>query len=265
MSKRFAGVFLFAPLWLGAVPCFAVDNAVDDSWHFKVTPYLLTASLNGKVGIGPVVTDIDASFSDVLDHLDMAFMMFATARKGRWVLGLDSQYFKVSGLGSDTVEGPFGRITIDGTVQLAAPQVIVQPTLGYRLFGGEGPVFDGYVAARYTSIENEVSITATSTLPSFPGGARSIDGDMSWWDPVVGMRATGPITERLSGVFLADFGGFGVGSDVTYQWLAALGWNFTQLFSVNVGYRYFKQDFEEDRNSWNMAMQGVIVGMGFEF
>ena len=41
-----------------ASPSLAVDDDVDDSWHFKVTPYLVTASLDGKVGIGPVVTNI---------------------------------------------------------------------------------------------------------------------------------------------------------------------------------------------------------------
>ena len=237
----------------------------DNGWEFKVTPYLFTAALDGKVGIGPITTGIDASFGDVLDHLDMAFMMFATARKNRWIVGFDAMYFKVSGLGNKTLDGPFGHISIDGAAELAAPQQIYQPTLGYRVFAGDGPTLDAYAAARYTSVENEITLTTKSTLPSFPGGERTLDGDATWWDPVFGMRVTAPMTDHLFATALVDFGGFGAGSDVTYQWLGALGWQFNGTIAAHAGYRYFKQDYEEDGIVWDMAMEGVLLGVGFTF
>src|SRR5262245_55222105 len=92
---------LVAALSFFAGVCDAADTALtDDGWHFSVTPYVVLPSADGKVGITPITAGIDASFGDILDHLDMALMGAASARKGRWIFGFDAQYFKLSGLGT---------------------------------------------------------------------------------------------------------------------------------------------------------------------
>ena len=65
----------------------------------ELTPYIFGAGLNGTTGIstglGNVTTDVDMSFSDVLDNLDSGFMMMFEARKDLWSFGIDGVYFKI--------------------------------------------------------------------------------------------------------------------------------------------------------------------------
>ena len=46
--------------------------------------YLLGVGIEGTTGIGPVETEIDLSFGDILDHLELSAMGLFRARKGRW-------------------------------------------------------------------------------------------------------------------------------------------------------------------------------------
>lgn len=263
MGKRIvAGIAMWLAL-VGIARAQAFDQD-EEGWQFTVTPYLFGAGLDGKAGVGNVTTDVEVPLSDLLDHLDAAFMVAATARKDRWIFGVDAMYFKLSDVGSQSVSGPFGVITVEGTVDVAPGEQIYQPTIAYRVFGGDAPILDVFVAARYTSLETELTLVSTTTIPSFPGGTRTLKGDATWWDPVIGQRVIASFTEKLFGTFLVDFGGFGVGSDVTYQWMVTTGWRFTEHFSTSLGYRYLKQDYD-DELVWNMVMSGFVVGAGFVF
>jgi hypothetical protein len=259
-------VIVVATILLGADVCVAQSADVEeDGWEFSVTPYLFAAGLDGKVGIKDVATTVYVPFDEILDHLDAGFMMAVTARHGRWVLGLDGIYVKLSGMGSKSVSGPFGNITLEGTVEAALTEQIYQPTIAYRVFGGDAPTLDVYVAVRYTGLETELTLASTTTLPSFPDGSRQMNADVSWWDPVIGKRVIIHITDKFFGTTLVDFGGFGVGSDVTYQWLVTGGWRFSHAISASVGYRYLKQDYEDDDFLYNMVMKGVVIGVGVTF
>jgi hypothetical protein len=249
---------------MASAPTSRAQVADEDGWEFRLTPYFLAAGLDGKTGVAGVTTDVDVPFSDVFDHLDAGFMMAATARRNRWILGLDAIYFKMSGAGSQSVSGPFGFVALDGTVELASSEQIYQPTIAYRVFEGDVPL-DFYVAARYTSLETEMTLVSTTTIPSFPGGTNELSGDVDWWDPIIGKRVHISLTDHLFGTTVVDCGGFGVGSDVTYQWLVAGGWRFGDHVDTSVWYRYFKQDYEEDGFVWNMVAKGFIVGLGIVF
>jgi opacity protein-like surface antigen len=63
----------------------------------------------------------------------------------------------------------------------------------------------------------------------------------------------------------ADIGGFGAGSDITYQALAGVSWQYSETFAANAGYRYFYQDYENDGFVWDMAAHGFYAGLGIRF
>ena len=80
MKKCMIGLVLIV---LGASVVHAQDNATkNNKWQFEITPYFLAAAMNGKVGVGPVETDIDMSFEDIWDNLDLGLMGAFEARKG---------------------------------------------------------------------------------------------------------------------------------------------------------------------------------------
>ena len=265
--RQFRGSLVLVLVCVSAGTCFAQQGGAgdDEGWEFTVTPYLFGASLDGRAGIGPVVTSVDLPLSDLLDHFEAGFMVAATARKNRWIVGVDAMYFKLSDVGSQSVSGPFGVITAEGTVDLVPGEQIYQPTIGYRLFDGDVPTLDLFVGARYTSLETELTLVTTTSIPSFPGGTRVLDADATWWDPVVGKRVIISLTDKLFATTLVDCGGFGVGSDVTYQWMVTAGWRFSDLLATSLGYRYFKQDYDEDNFLWDMVMSGFVVGVGLVF
>ena len=63
----------------------------------------------------------------------------------------------------------------------------------------------------------------------------------------------------------ADIGGFGVGSDLTYQLLAGVNWQFARSVSAKAGYRYLYQDYRNNGFVWDMTASGFYFGAGFRF
>jgi hypothetical protein len=58
------------------------EEAKDVGWRFVVAPYLWAAGINGETGAQGQTADIDWSFSDILENLDMAFMVQFEVHKG---------------------------------------------------------------------------------------------------------------------------------------------------------------------------------------
>jgi hypothetical protein len=81
----------------------------------------------------------------------------------------------------------------------------------------------------------------------------------------VGVRSRLPLAERLDLLLRADVGGFGVGSDLSYQLGAGVDWSFNQGFRVVVGYRHLYVDFDDDGFEYDMATSGPLVGVVLAF
>ncbi|MGB5613095.1 MAG: hypothetical protein WBM67_10610, partial [Sedimenticolaceae bacterium] len=71
----------------------AAGESADESWQFDGAVYLWGAGIGGTSAAGD---DIDISFSDLIDNLDMAFMGSLEARKDKWTLLADVIYLDVS-------------------------------------------------------------------------------------------------------------------------------------------------------------------------
>ena len=71
-------------------------------WNIAVRPYLWAAGLDGETGIDPVpAASVDASFSDITDHLEGGAMVDVDVRRGEsdWAWLLDLQALR---LGDDS-------------------------------------------------------------------------------------------------------------------------------------------------------------------
>ena len=66
------------------MPAITEPGGFEARWNVAGAVYLFAPSLEGTVGVGGLPTvDVDASFSDLLDYLDFAFMAVAEARRDR--------------------------------------------------------------------------------------------------------------------------------------------------------------------------------------
>ncbi len=131
----------------------------------------------------------------------------------------------------------------------------------YRAVEGRTPV-DVVGGLRYNKLD--VEATADFTLLGL-AASRTRSGDKDWVDPYIGLRFQHPIANRWALVGYADVGGFGVGSDFTWQ--AALGVNYeiSKSVSAKFGYRHLSVDYDKDGFLFDMKMDGLYLGLGIRF
>src|SRR5690606_12827508 len=66
-------------------------KASDDAWTVLWPIYLWASGIEGRVGVGGNVIEVDISFSDVVENLDGALFLPLELRKGRWAAVLRSE------------------------------------------------------------------------------------------------------------------------------------------------------------------------------
>lgn len=87
-----------------------------------------------------------------------------------------------------------------------------------------------------------------------------------WWvDPITGLRAQVNFTRWLYLATQADVGGFGAGSQITWNVMAALGVNFTRNVFGELGYRYMYVDYNKNSLLYQMNTYGLIGSIGVKF
>jgi opacity protein-like surface antigen len=232
-----------------------------DGWTYEFTPYLLAAGMDGTAGVRDHEFDVDASFSDILDNLDGAFMALFTAQRGRWLFGLEGVYMDLEDDGERTVTGPRGNLSVNGEIDVGATMTILQASVGYRLYD-DVTELDVIGGVRYTSLDLDVEVDVAFTPPVF-GGSASADGNENWTDFVVGARVLHPLSQNVALVGYADIGGGG--SDLTYQFIAGVNWEFSDGITAKVGYRRLAWDYDSGGTKWDIAASGPYVGVGFRF
>jgi hypothetical protein len=239
-----ASILTIGATMLSATPTHAAE------WRHEVAPYLWGAAMSGTTAIGPVAADVDASFSDILDNLELGFMGTYRATRDRVSITIDGIYM---GLGS-TGRGPAGFAKADVDLDQSALEIDV----GYEVFD-RLTVFGG---VRYNDLSVDVKTTG-------PLGTRSDSADEDWIDPVIGAHYTFDFADQWSFALRGDIGGFGVGSEFAWQGVGTLRWQANDRVGVLGAYRYIDMDYENDDRSrdfaYDMSMSGPALGVVFTF
>lgn len=239
----------------------AGSPAATDEWQFEVTPYLFAAGMDGTVGIHDHEADIDVSFSDIWDDLDGGFMGLFMAKNGPWLLAFEGVYIKLEDSASKSVTGPGGLVSRDGKLGVTNTMYIAQGTVGYQLMDDRTELY-ALGALRYTNLEVEMDVEVAFAPPPF-GGALSDEGSESWIDAVVGLHAVHSVSDVVSLVGYADIGAGG--SDLTYQVMAGVNWEFNEGYTAKIGYRYLYWDYDDGGTVWDIAASGPYLGLGIRF
>lgn len=240
-------------LLLGVAPASGQGPAPATGWQFELTPYLWLAGISGDVGVGGAPTvSIDASFSDIVKNLDFGAMLAFEARRGPWGLLLDGMYLKVS-QGGDTRGPVIDRVDVVGRT------AIITPAVGYRVWEGSQAAMDAFAGTRIWVIDTDLKFTVGRL------GGRRFEDTKAWADPIVGGRVRVGFGDQWSAVLLGDVGGFGAASDLTWQVFAGIGYQFTERWSLKVGYRALGVDYESGGFLFDVIQHGPLVGVGFRF
>jgi opacity protein-like surface antigen len=230
----------------------ATDSAAPS---FSGTFYLWGTSLSGKTSTLPPLpaVNIDASFGDILQELDGGIMGKAEMRLGRWSVLGDVMFTQVSPGG--TLKGP-----ATSKVDVRSRSLTLQGNVLYRLFETETLSLDAGAGARFWYLDNRLDIG--------PGGRPTrtiVTEDENWIDPLLAARISAGLGGPWGVTAVGDIGGFGVGSDLTWQAIGTLDYAVNDRLELRAGYRALSVDYEDGKFLYDVLMQGPILGATYRF
>ena len=188
--------------------------------------YLWGAAIDATTQTGG---DIDLSFNDILDDLDMTFMGGFGARKGKWSLLVDAVYMDISQSdgGSETIPILGGAVNVTRTVDtdITMKSWITTFGAGYNVVNNERATLDLIGGARYFWIDVDVKLNL-SRDGEFLQTSRQVKVSESdhVWDGIVGVRGKINLDKNWYLPYYADVGTGG--SQSTWQAMAGVGYQF---------------------------------------
>jgi hypothetical protein len=242
--------------------CFTMGSAQSadtvKKWNFLTDVYLMLPNMDGETGVGNVVTvPIDANTGDIFSKLKMAGMLYFEAKTEKWAITNDFVYMKLN------QEVTPGKVIESGDV--TAKEFIWETAGLYRV----ASFLEVGIGGRLNNIAAEID--ARRYVPGIGNSTEPVSESSAktWFDPVLITRLATEINGKWLFQFRGDVGGFGVGSDFTWQMQAYAGYRFTKVFQLMAGYRILGIDydsgFDRERFIYNVDTFGPVVRMGFNF
>lgn len=279
------------------MPVKAAPAPAASAWTYDITPYAWALSLNGSSTIRGHTSDIDMTFIDLL-HRKIPKEMFGLmtsfeARNDRFAVIGDFVYTKLgadkSGARQVTL-GPLLSAGLDYNLDVGIKMIIAELAGAYEIahWGadagvGSGTALDVYGGGRLWWQQAELSLAANATLiatlPRHSFTLLSADravaksGDMTWVDPIVGMRLRHQFSPGHELTLSGDVGGFGAGSQFSWQAVGAYRWTFARSHAVTwsgfLGYRALYVDYSkgsgEHLYAYDMLQHGPMIGVSARF
>ena len=246
---------LICPLAYGQSGEASAPSLLSSPWKFGLAPSLWLPTMQGETtGRGHTV--------DVDFDLGVAFTGRAEAQKGPLLFTLDLLYLDREG----------DQTTTRGVrAELSTQLLITEFGAGYRLGTfALGPVVypslavDVLAGGRYVLLERDVDITGGRF-----GRAADIEDDVDWIEPFVGGRVTLRFSHRAAVIVRGDAGGFGVGSDLTWNLVGTFQYALSRAVSLDVGYRVLDIDYDQGSGAnlftFDVRMHGPLLGAVFRF
>ena len=251
MNRVITALLLIFLTGLGSLHKAQAQETTTKNWHHLAEIYLMFPNMSGETAIGELPTvSVDADVSDIFDALEMGAMLYLETTNDDWAITSDFIYMK---LGHDLE----ARTIVEGG-ELEMRQYAWEVAGLKRIM----PWLDAGLALRYNQLNMDLDI-------KFPNETKEKSTSESWVDPVVIVRSNHAFNEHWFTQLRADAGGFGIGSDFSWQLQANVGYRFSDLLQTSLGYRYISMDYEdgegEDRFLYDMDMNGFVVRVGFNF
>ena len=213
----------------------------DPSWSFLIEPFIWFAGLDGQnsADTSPPI-DLGLSPLDVLGHLDGGFLLNVEARapEQRWSLMADGLYLRLK--------------DDEGTSQTETEATMIEA--GGSLPLNESGSVDAIAGLRYIDLSLDVQL----------GAAVDATARETWVEPWIGARGRVPINETWHVDMRGDVGGFGIGSQFTWQALAVLGADLGSGWRFDVGYRAIGIDYDSGDLSFDTRVHGPLFGFAWQ-
>jgi len=247
-------VLLFVLFSMLPQPVHAGDETPGD-WQFSGDFYMWAPAIKGKTAQGG---DIDISFNDIIDNLDLTFMAGMAARKGKFTLLVDVIYMDLEDSSDYSLTRRLSITNLDMTAW------VVTPAAAYTVLDTERIEINVLAGARYLYLKTDVDLVRQRLLG---GPIRfSPSGSGHVWDGIVGARGNVKLNERWKLPFHFDVGAGD--TDLTWQAFGGIEYSFSRL-SVAAGYRHLEWDFDENDTGGDLFddlyISGPVLGLRYNF
>jgi hypothetical protein len=243
----------------GLLACsVGVARADTSEWQHTVLFYGMGAAIDGDAQVGDLKVPVDVSMSDVFDALEFGAMAAYRADNGTWSFTVDTTFM---GLGGSS-ESERGLVKGD----LDLDQFTLMGTVGRHWTEH----LDALFSLSYFDLSTDLKLTTTAPV----GGAvtvRTASVDASWVDPMIGLHYGLPFRDDWRFNLRGDVGGFGIGSDFSYQLLATVRWQSSGQLGAVFGYRVIGFDYEDGQKGsrnyqrFDLTQQGPMLGVTYDF
>lgn len=234
-----------------------------DGWVFGFTPYIWAADISADTTARGVTGSTEASFGDILDHLDMAVMgRFEAWKDESWGAYWDAVYMD---LGS-SYSTPSALISTDMDLTMG----MLDLGLGAKVWKHEGMAFDLLAGARWVSLDGNIAIRAGGPLDGLGLGSTYARTE-TWIEPVLGGRLRYRVNPDLEAALRFDFGGFGLDgcSDLSWNVVVGIERRLSDTLSIKAGYRIFGLNYQTGSGNTRFGIDGQfsgpIAGLTFVF
>jgi hypothetical protein len=233
-------------------------SAEEAQWQHTLVFYGMGAAIDGQTQIGDLTVPVDVSISEVFDALEFGAMGAYRADNGTWSFTVDATYMGLGGT-SETDRGLVkGDVDID--------QITLMGTAGRRWTDNLEALF----SLAYFDLSTDLKVTTTAPVTGAVT-VRTASVDASWVDPMLGLHYGRPFADEWRFNLRGDVGGFGIGSDFSYQVFANVHWQSSGGFGAVLGYRLIGFDHEDGRKGspgyqrFDLTEQGPLLGITYTF
>ena len=232
--------------------------AEGSEWQQTLVFYAMGAAIDGEAQIGDLSVPVDVSISELFDALEFGAMGAYRVDNGTWSFTVDATYMGLGGT-SETDRG-----LVKGDLDL--DQITLMGTAGRRWTEH----LEGLFSLAYFDLSTDLKVTTTAPV-SGAVTVRTASVDASWVDPMLGLHYSLPFRDDWRFNLRGDVGGFGIGSDLSYQVFASVHWQSSGGFGAVFGYRLIGFDYEDgSRGSssyqrFDLTEQGPLLGITYTF
>ena len=226
----------------------------DDDFTVILAPYVWIPTVSGDIGLGAQGIPLNLNAGDLLDVFEIGGLIRGEVRhKSGW--GVSADYiFADLGTGFDILIGDADADISAGIFELAVNR---------RIKSGADAI-DVYAGVRRWEADVDVDIE------TFLFSGNITVGD-SWTDPLVGVRYLHPISPRWRLIAQGDVGGFGAGSE--FSWNTAFGVSYatSDHMQFQIVYRTLSVDRESPGIGGGspvdvaITISGPLIGFAFRF
>jgi hypothetical protein len=248
-------------------PYFGVYNDPVKPWDLTFTPYVFVpARVDADSTVDGMTTPLNLDMSDTLKLFSGAFAgrFEAYNHERRYGAFVDGSWMRLRGGGDLPTPTP---APLPDSVDVEIQEVYVDFGLSYRFKPVPLSRSDERVAlniepilgGRYHWMQQDINLNPGPTL----GGSRG------WAEPFFGARLAVPLGQRWTTAVRGDVGGFGIGSDLTWNLYGGFDYRPWQRVSFKLGYRAYYVDYTDgsgmDKWGFEGILHGPYLGVTFNF